>query len=233
MAAIPPAPSLPGEARLEVFVFPGALLPDRTLEEDNKFSDAYRLEFLGKKMSELAYMEVLRNRWPKVTSQQLRPSVPGTHALLRLSSILNIMNIPPQIPELPVEAHLEIFLQWSGHSENLDPHNKFSNGRRLEVLGREMAEVAYLDIMNKRWPRVTAEQLIILINATLHGLMEKAVLAYDWKHRVRVIGNPPREYLDLQSAQESHRLFRTYAGAVYVEHGYDILRDWISALTAL
>ena len=71
------------------------------------------------------------------------------------------MNVPPQIPELPVEAHLEIFLHPSGLSQTLDRNNKFSNGRRLEVLGRKMAEVAYLDVMHKRWPRVTAEQLTV------------------------------------------------------------------------
>ena len=35
------------------------------------------------------------------------------------------------------------------------------------------------------------------------------------------------------SIQEAYRLFRAYAGAVYVEHGYDILKSWIKDLTLL
>lgn len=71
MAQIPPAPTLPGEALIEIFVHPAALPPQRPLEEDNKFSDARRLEYLGGKMSELVYMDMMRARWPRATAPQL------------------------------------------------------------------------------------------------------------------------------------------------------------------
>ncbi|KAI0631396.1 hypothetical protein C8Q77DRAFT_1126555 [Trametes polyzona] len=137
-ARLPPAPPLPGEARLEVFVHPQALPPTRALEEDNKFSDAKRLEFLGTKMAEAAYADVLGARWPKATAQQLNTSV----------------------------------------------------------------------------------------SSRIKGLMERTVDAYKWRDQVR---GYPKQF-DRSDPLEAHRLFRTYAGAVYVEYGYATLREWIVAL---
>ena len=77
---VPPAPILPGEARLEVFVHPDAWPEGRPLEENNKFSDTRRLEYLGNKMVETAYMDVLNARWPKATPQQLVVSPSQRHS---------------------------------------------------------------------------------------------------------------------------------------------------------
>ncbi|KAI0367083.1 hypothetical protein BV20DRAFT_1001090 [Pilatotrama ljubarskyi] len=227
MAAIPPAPPLPGEARLEIFVYPDAVPATRPLEDDNKFSDARRLEVLGTTMTEMAYMDVLGKRWPKATAQQL--------------TILTYLNdhtpcdremVVPPAPQLPGEAALEIFVhpQASSAHHALDPDNKFSDGRRLEILGQKMTGLAYMDAMYRQWPNVGAAQLTILCNTTINGFMEKAVRAYRWKERV--IGCPPHINL-MKSNEEAHRLFRTYAGAVYVEHGYERLRDWVTALTSI
>ncbi|KAH9847752.1 hypothetical protein C2E23DRAFT_889694 [Lenzites betulinus] len=138
MAHFPPPPTIPGEARLEVFVHPQALPPNRTLEEDNKFSDADRMQYLGAKMAELAYTDVLRSRWPRATAQQLK----------------------------------------------------------------------------------------VLVNSRMKGLMERTVDAYKWRDQVR--GYPP--HFDSNQPEEAYRLFRTYAGAVHIAHGYQTLQEWIAAL---
>ncbi|EIW52552.1 uncharacterized protein TRAVEDRAFT_52995 [Trametes versicolor FP-101664 SS1] len=230
MAQIPPAPTLPGEALIEIFVHPAALPPERPLEEDNKFSDARRLEYLGGKMSELVYMDMLRARWPRATAPQLTPSRKNNPPLSRPS--LNTSMAIPSAPELPGEAYLEVFIHPDGpyHVNTAEPASKFRNTRDLERLGRTMVEMAYMHIMYSRWPNVTGDQLNTLTNATINGVMERAVRAYRWKEQIR--GCPP--HIDLmQSSEEAYRIFRTYAGAVHVQHGYDELRNWIEALTAI
>ncbi len=71
MAFVPPAPRLPGEAALEIFVYPGSL-PGRALEETNKFSDSGRLQYLGRMMSAAAYTDVMAQRWPAASAEQLQ-----------------------------------------------------------------------------------------------------------------------------------------------------------------
>lgn len=71
MAFVPPAPRLPGEAALEIFVYPGSM-PNRPLEETNKFSDSGRLEFLGHQMTSAAYTDVMAQRWPAASGEQLK-----------------------------------------------------------------------------------------------------------------------------------------------------------------
>ncbi|KAI0824391.1 hypothetical protein BC628DRAFT_1445775 [Trametes gibbosa] len=227
MALLPPAPTLPGEARLEIFVYPEALILNRALEENNKFSDANRLEVLGGKMTDLAYTDVLRSRWPRANAQQLKAPLQRFHT----------MHVPPA-PQLPSEAHLEVFIHPDGpfHSPSVDPTNKFSNAdRRLEELGRKMVDLAYMDVMFTEWPRSIADELHPLVSVTSNGFMERAVATYGWKGQIRA--SPPN--VDIQSpelminVQESIRIFRTYAGAVHIAHGYEVLRDWIRALTTI
>ncbi|KAI8977744.1 hypothetical protein BD414DRAFT_524369 [Trametes punicea] len=218
---IPPAPPLPGEARLEIFVHPEGLPPNRPLEENNKFSDARRLELLGTKMLELAYMDVLRTRWAGATAQQLKPS--------SSKQIVAIMAIPPA-PQLPGEALLEIFVHPDSlpHNCGLDDGNQFSDGRRLEVLGERMAKAAYMDVMCTKWPNVNTTQLTTLVDSTISGFMVKVVNTYRWREAVH--GCPPHL---VQGHEEAHRLFKTYAGAVHIQYGFQRLRDWIAALTEI
>ncbi|KAI0354532.1 hypothetical protein OH77DRAFT_1426131 [Trametes cingulata] len=135
--------------------------------------------------------------------------------------------IPPA-PPLPGEAQLEIFVYPDvvPPTRPLEEDNKFSDARRLEVLGSEMSEVILLEVLAKRWPRATAQQLKTLVSSRMGGLMETTVNAYKWRDHVR--GYPPN--FDKNKPQEAYRLFRTFCGAVYVEHGYQGLRDWIAAL---
>ncbi|KAL7278297.1 hypothetical protein ACG7TL_008273 [Trametes sanguinea] len=73
MEFVPAAPALPGEALLEIFVYPNpAFAATRGLEETNKFSDTHRLEFIGRKTTELAYMDLLLTRWPRSSGSQLQ-----------------------------------------------------------------------------------------------------------------------------------------------------------------
>ncbi|KAI9060805.1 hypothetical protein FKP32DRAFT_1595131 [Trametes sanguinea] len=84
MAFVPPAPALPGEALLEIFIYPDpAFAANRALDESNKFSDTARLEYLGRKATELVYMDLLRTRWPHSSAEQLQGMVDnGFNALL-------------------------------------------------------------------------------------------------------------------------------------------------------
>ncbi|KAJ8481814.1 hypothetical protein ONZ51_g5757 [Trametes cubensis] len=138
----------------------------------------------------------------------------------------------PTAPALPGDALLEIFVHPASIPANqqTDPNNKFSDGRRLAFLGQKMTELAYMDAMSEKWPNVQAIQLQTLVNSTIHGFMEKCVNAYRWKERVRGF---PQNVDILHDHEEAYRLFRAYAGAVYVEHGYDILKSWIKDLTLL
>ncbi|KAI9060806.1 hypothetical protein FKP32DRAFT_1632256 [Trametes sanguinea] len=135
--------------------------------------------------------------------------------------------IPPA-PELPGDARLEVFVHPAGLPPNrpLEEDNKFSDARRLEYLGMQMSELAYMDVLKSRWPQATAPQLTTLVRSRINGLMERTVDAYRWRDQVR--GCP--QSVDKNSPQEAHRLFRTYAGAVHVEYGYKVLRDWLAAL---
>ncbi|KAH9847753.1 hypothetical protein C2E23DRAFT_863124 [Lenzites betulinus] len=138
------------------------------------------------------------------------------------------MLIPPA-PEIPSDAYLEVFVHPSG-VPYVDPTSRFSNvNRRLEELGRKMVDLAYMDVMFTQWPRSLANELSTLVTVTENGFMERAVTTYQWKSLIR--GAPPG--IDKESTEESIRIFRTYAGAVHVAHGYDVLRDWIKALATI
>ncbi|KAI0354534.1 hypothetical protein OH77DRAFT_1426137 [Trametes cingulata] len=80
MAIFPPAPALPGDAMLEVFVYPDATSPPRPLDPANKFSDARRLEFLGEQFARLGYMDVLGQRWRRASAGELKRKVDDTFA---------------------------------------------------------------------------------------------------------------------------------------------------------
>lgn len=77
--------------------------------------------------------------------------------------------------------------------------------------------------------------------------MERTTAAYKWKDQVRGYPdqfdrNNPQVQAAVSSAaaicfrslnkasQEAYRLFRTFAGAVFIHHGYTTLRDWMVAL---
>ncbi|KAH9895653.1 hypothetical protein C8Q73DRAFT_445341 [Cubamyces lactineus] len=136
----------------------------------------------------------------------------------------------PTAPALPGEALLEIFVHPASipATQQIDPTNKFSDGKRLAVLGQSMVELAYMDVMHEKWPNVETVQLQTLVNSTINGFMEKSTNAYRWKERVC---GWPRNVNILHDHEEAYRLFRAYAGAVYVEYGYDVLKKWIKDLT--
>ncbi|KAI0324227.1 hypothetical protein GY45DRAFT_1439212 [Cubamyces sp. BRFM 1775] len=65
---VPPAPEIPGDAALEVFVYP----TDRELDPDNRFSDARRLEYLGLMMAKAAYMDNMHRTRPSSSGDYLQ-----------------------------------------------------------------------------------------------------------------------------------------------------------------
>ncbi|KAH9895655.1 hypothetical protein C8Q73DRAFT_445332 [Cubamyces lactineus] len=67
-ALVPPAPVLPGDATLEVFVYPDNREPD----PENKFSDTRRLEYLGEMMANAVYIDVMRQRWVTASGEELK-----------------------------------------------------------------------------------------------------------------------------------------------------------------
>lgn len=133
---------------------------------------------------------------------------------------LNTSMAIPSAPELPGEAYLEVFVHPDGPYQvnTAEPASKFRNTRDLERLGRKMVEMAYTHIMYSRWPNVTGDQLNVsaisrdsrrtrrcelkdtqtLTNATINGVMERAVRAYRWKEQIR--GCPP--HIDLMQSSE-------------------------------
>ncbi|OJT09173.1 hypothetical protein TRAPUB_14383 [Trametes pubescens] len=137
------------------------------------------------------------------------------------------MAFVPPAPRLPGEAALEY--PGSLPSRALEETNKFSDSGRLQYLGRMMSAAAYTDVMAQRWPAASAEQLQGMVENTLNGLMERSAAAYQWGNRVH--GYPPD--FNRQGLEEARRLFCTYAGAVYVEHGYMELKTWIATLASL
>ncbi|KAI0367084.1 hypothetical protein BV20DRAFT_981535 [Pilatotrama ljubarskyi] len=141
------------------------------------------------------------------------------------------MALVPPAPQLPGEALLEIFVYPGSLPPNreLDPSNPFSDCQRLELLGRQMTEAAYMDAMWQRWPHATAQQLQEMVQNSLNNFMERTAAAYQWSHRVH--GYPPN--FNRESLEESHRLFRVYAGAVSVKYGYPVLRQWFAELLAV
>ncbi|KAI0668156.1 hypothetical protein C8Q78DRAFT_1174447 [Trametes maxima] len=230
MANVPAAPSLPGEALIEIFVYPPSLAPNRPLEEGNKFSDSNRLLFLGRQVSQAVYMDVLRERWVHASGEQLEVLLLSHTSITRARSnrLTQMARIPPE-PRLPGEALLEVFVYPGSLPPNrpLEPDNRFSDARRLEILGKSLVELVYMDIQRGRQPGANAQQLTVLVNSRIRGFMERTVAAYKWKDRVR--GYP--ETFDRNSPQqESHRLFWTFAGAVHVAYSYEELKKWISAL---
>ncbi|KAI9060807.1 hypothetical protein FKP32DRAFT_1605297 [Trametes sanguinea] len=76
--AVPPAPELPGDALLEIFIHPASLPPNRPLDPGSKFSDGIRLKTLGKPMVECAYHDVMQAQWPRSTPAELTGLVNST-----------------------------------------------------------------------------------------------------------------------------------------------------------
>ncbi|KAI0824390.1 hypothetical protein BC628DRAFT_1379285 [Trametes gibbosa] len=131
-------------------------------------------------------------------------------------------------PRLPGDAALEIFV-FPGNptaTRPLEESNKFSDSHRLEYLGRVFTTAAYTDVMFRQWPESTGEQLETIVANSLDRFMERHATAYQWGQRVH--GYPPN--FNRQSLAEACRLFCTYAGAVFVEHGFAELRTWIAHL---
>ncbi|KAI0631397.1 hypothetical protein C8Q77DRAFT_1126557 [Trametes polyzona] len=78
MTSVPPAPALPGDARLEIFVYPFGISQNRPLEEGNRFSDCHRLQYLGRIMVSAAYHDAMAQRWPSASAEQLKGMVETT-----------------------------------------------------------------------------------------------------------------------------------------------------------
>ncbi|OJT09171.1 hypothetical protein TRAPUB_14381 [Trametes pubescens] len=72
--AVPPAPELPGEAYLEIFIHPDGPYQMASPDTANRFRDTRSLELLGRKMVDLAYMDIMHYKWPNVTGGQLTVS---------------------------------------------------------------------------------------------------------------------------------------------------------------
>ncbi|KAH9847751.1 hypothetical protein C2E23DRAFT_863122 [Lenzites betulinus] len=138
------------------------------------------------------------------------------------------MALVPPAPILPGDAILEIFV-FPGDppiARPLDESNRFSDSNRLEFLGRVFTSAAYTDVMSKRWASCTGHQLNEIVANALDGFMERNAAAYQWSQRVH--GYP--QGFDRRSLPEARRLFCVYAGAVFVEHGFIGLREWIARL---
>ncbi|KAI0631398.1 hypothetical protein C8Q77DRAFT_1210783 [Trametes polyzona] len=71
MAPFPPAPALSPQALQVVFVYPDTT---RNPDPSNRFSDAPRLEFLGRKFADVVYTEVISTRWSHSSAVQLQAS---------------------------------------------------------------------------------------------------------------------------------------------------------------
>ncbi|KAI8977742.1 hypothetical protein BD414DRAFT_445737 [Trametes punicea] len=142
------------------------------------------------------------------------------------------MAFVPPAPQLPGDALLEIFVYPNPilQDQAPDPHNKFSDCARLEYLGRQMTELAYMDAMAQRSPNATGEHLKAMIASRLDSFMARVAAAYQWHKQVR--GYPHGFNTQKSDLQEAVRLFRIYAGAVHVEYGYEGLKRWIADLSA-
>ncbi|KAI0367085.1 hypothetical protein BV20DRAFT_1055072 [Pilatotrama ljubarskyi] len=117
MAIFPLAPQLPGEAMLEVFVYPD---PARPLDPSNKFSDARRLEFLGEKTAEMAYMDLLGARNRRLSAAELEGKVSDTFGgfAKRVAETYHWTNqvggYPPNVDRQSVEEALRLFHTYAG-----------------------------------------------------------------------------------------------------------------------
>ncbi|KAI0643420.1 hypothetical protein C8Q79DRAFT_1002604 [Trametes meyenii] len=134
----------------------------------------------------------------------------------------------PAAPVLPGEALIEIFVYPPSLAPNrpLEEGNKFSDSNRLLFLGRQMAETIYIDVLCQKWDRASGQQLKEMVANSFSGFVERTAATYRWSRQVR--GYPPN--FNMGSLEEAHRLFFTYVGAAYIQHGYQVLRDWIAAL---
>lgn len=68
---LPPAPTIDGEAMLEIFVHPSLRFPGIPFNNQSPFGDGKRLRAIGNKMLVAAYASVLFEQKPMLTAEEL------------------------------------------------------------------------------------------------------------------------------------------------------------------
>ncbi|KAL1941086.1 hypothetical protein VTO73DRAFT_7722 [Trametes versicolor] len=145
-------------------------------------------------------------------------------------------SVPPA-PQLPQQALQEIF-SYPDPNRPLDPTNKFSNALRLEFFGSKIALAVYTNVIRDLWPGATRAQLqasttppICAMTTTgFQTFMERTANAYQWRHQVN---GPYPPNVNPQSAEEAHRIFYTYTGAICVHYdseGFARVQNWFADL---
>ncbi|EIW52554.1 uncharacterized protein TRAVEDRAFT_52997 [Trametes versicolor FP-101664 SS1] len=122
-------------------------------------------------------------------------------------------SVPPA-PQLPQQALQEIF-SYPDQNRPLDPTNKFSNALRLEFFGSKIALAVYTNAMT---------------TTGFQTFMERTANAYQWRHQVN---GPYPPNVNPQSAEEAHRIFYTYTGAICVHYdseGFARVQNWFADL---
>ncbi|KAI0352003.1 hypothetical protein OH77DRAFT_1486438 [Trametes cingulata] len=133
----------------------------------------------------------------------------------------------PAAPKLEGDALLEVFVHKSMRfpGATVDEDSPYVDGPRLAALGQAILHAVYTEMLFRLRPTPAAEDFPSKIENEIKSLVKEWVDGYGW--RVKVRHHPS---VNIHTEAESRLLFETYAGAVYVDRGYEALRAWVWAL---
>ncbi|KZT02927.1 uncharacterized protein LAESUDRAFT_660725, partial [Laetiporus sulphureus 93-53] len=141
------------------------------------------------------------------------------------------MDAPPPVPKLPGDIILEVFshrsLRFPGAQTNEE--SDCGDNERLSMLGEKVLDTAVTFTLFNKKPLRThrtsrcSQRMEILSEANLN----KWVANYKLREKVRCSSDA---LASLTSPTETHLLFCSYVGAVYVQNGVETVQNWIGHL---
>ncbi|KAK7059141.1 hypothetical protein VNI00_001767 [Paramarasmius palmivorus] len=163
--------------------------------------------------------------------KRARPEVPNSPSHTRGAAENGPSPPPvelPPLPKIPSDYILQVYTHKSlRRSDDVSPE-EFKDSERLSVLGEKIFYAAVTNVLFRRKPMKTRDEITQLIEEIMSdSYIDTWVTAYKLRDRVRCA---PDIREKLTTPEETNNLFYAFIGGLFAGSGLDAVNSWIDLL---
>lgn len=134
----------------------------------------------------------------------------------------------PPLPKLTSELILQVYTHISLRRLSDNGPEEYGDNERLIELGKAVLDALTTFVLFNKRPMLKVADIRYQRSQTFSDeRVEEWVTAYGMRQRLRC---HPDLFAALNTSKEARSIFYSYVGGIYVEHGPDTVREWITQL---
>jgi len=134
----------------------------------------------------------------------------------------------PPLPKLTSELILQVYTHISLRRLSDKGPEEYGDNERLIELGKAVLDALITYVLFNKRPMLKVAEIRYHRNKSLSDEnIQEWVTTYGMRQRLRC---HPDLFPTLNTSKEARSIFYSYVGGIYVEHGLDTVREWITEL---